>query len=204
MLKRIRIRDDKSLRDIEVSFPNLVALFGANASGKSNLLDAMQLLSRPGTSRTVGEAFEPPYRGSRMGSFSFEEGGIPALAKRERPAFSIEADLSLSDTVVESVHREIEARQPGRKESADDGGALSGPVRERNLRYRVEVEMRPDSGVLRVADEYLGALNAQGETNGRHRPFLQQRDERIHLRLEGQRHAIYYERYLDRTMTPTR
>lgn len=200
MLKRIRIRDYKSLRDIEVSFPNLVALFGANASGKSNLLDAMQLLSRLGTSRTVQEAFDPPYRGSRIGSFSFEEGGIPALAKRERPAFSIEADLSLSDTVVESVHREIEARQPGRKESADDGGALSGPVRERNIRYRVEVEMRPDSGVLRVADEYLGALNAQGETNGRRRPFLQQRDERIHLRLEGQRHAIYYERYLDRTI----
>ena len=201
MLKRIRVRDYKSLRDIEVSFPNLVALFGANASGKSNLLDAMQLLSRLGTSRTVEEAFEPPYRGSPIESFSFEEGGVPALAKRERLAFSIEADLSLSDTVVESVHREIEAmRQPGGKESADDRGAPSEPVRERNLRYRVQVEMRPNSGVLRVADEYLAALNAQGEPTGRRQPFLRQRDERIHLRLEGQRHANYYERYLDRTI----
>lgn len=127
MLKRIRVRNYKSLRDIEASFPNLVALVGANAAGKSNLLDAMQLLSRLGTSRTVKEAFEPPYRGSPIESFSFEEGGIPALVKRERLAFSIEADLSLSDAVVESVHREIEAmRQPGRKDRVAGKGSLRG------------------------------------------------------------------------------
>ena len=201
MLKRIRVRNYKSLRDIEASFPNLVALFGANAAGKSNLLDAMQLLSRLGTSRTVKEAFEPPYRGSPIESFSFEEGGIPALVKRERLAFSIEADLSLSDTVVESVHREIEAmRQPGRKDRVAGKGITPGRVRERSLRYRVEVEMRPDSGVLRVADEYLAALNSKGQPTGSRNPFLERRGERIHLRLEGQAHPTYYERYLDRTI----
>lgn len=201
MLKRIRVRDYKSLRDIEVSFPNLVALFGANAAGKSNLLDAMQLLSRLGTSRTVKEAFEPPYRGSPIESFSFEERGIPALVERERLAFSIEADLSLSDAVVESVHREIEAmRQPGRKDRVAGKGITPGRVREKTLRYRVEVEMRPESGVLRVADEYLAALNSKGQPTGNRTPFLEPRGERIHLRLEGQAHPTYYERYLDRTI----
>ena len=51
MLKRIRIQGYKSLEDVEVSLSQLVVLFGPNAAGKSNLLDALQLLSKLGTSR---------------------------------------------------------------------------------------------------------------------------------------------------------
>lgn len=62
MLKRMRIRGDKSLEDVEVCLLQLVVLFGPNAVGKSNLLDILQLLSRLGTSRTLKEAFDPTWQ----------------------------------------------------------------------------------------------------------------------------------------------
>ena len=61
MLNRILIRGYKlSLGDIEVRLSPLSVLFGPNAAGKSNFLDALQLLSKLATSKTVKEAFEPP------------------------------------------------------------------------------------------------------------------------------------------------
>ena len=75
MLKRIRIRGYKSLEDVEVRLSQLVVLFGPNAAGKSNLLDALQLLSKLGTSRTLKEAFEPPYRGKPLESFTIGKKG---------------------------------------------------------------------------------------------------------------------------------
>ncbi len=55
MLRRIHIRGFKSLKDVEVTLSPLVVLVGPNAAGKSNLLDALQLLSKLGTSRTLKE-----------------------------------------------------------------------------------------------------------------------------------------------------
>ncbi|MCE2464438.1 MAG: AAA family ATPase, partial [Dehalococcoidia bacterium] len=60
MLKRIHIKGYKSLEDLDVTLSPLTLLFGPNAAGKSNFLDALQLLSRMATSRTLREAFEPP------------------------------------------------------------------------------------------------------------------------------------------------
>ena len=45
MLKRVHIAGYKSLYDVEVKLTPLALLFGPNAAGKSNFLDALQLLS---------------------------------------------------------------------------------------------------------------------------------------------------------------
>ena len=66
MLKRIHIRGYKSLEDVEVKLSQLVVLFGPNAAGKSNILDALQLLSKLGTSRTLKDAFDPPIGVNRL------------------------------------------------------------------------------------------------------------------------------------------
>ena len=116
MLKRIHIQGYKSLEDIEVSLSQLVVLFGPNGAGKSNLLDALQLLSKLGTSRTLKEAFDPPYRGKPLESFTIGQKGIKGLLEQERLSFSIEADLSLSDAVINAVNRQIrEMRRPHRE-----------------------------------------------------------------------------------------
>jgi len=70
MLNRIKTHGCKSLRDFEVRLQPLSVLFGPNAAGKSNFLDALQLLSKIVSCRTLKEAFEPPYRGKPLESFS--------------------------------------------------------------------------------------------------------------------------------------
>ena len=201
MLKRIRIRGYKSLDDVEVSLSQLVVLFGPNAAGKSNLLDALQLLSKLGTSRTVKEAFDPPYRGKPLESFTIGKKGIKGLLKEERLSFSIEADLGLSNAVVEAVNRQIlEMRRPGVEGEFKSIDKIPARVRETYLRYRIEIEMLPKSGVLRVADEYLAALNADGQPTRKRKPFIERQDQKIHLRLEGQAHPTYYDRYLDHSI----
>ena len=201
MLKRARIKGYKSLADVEVELEPLTVLFGPNAAGKSNFLDALQLLSKLGTSRTIKDAFDPPYRGKPLESFRLGAKGIKGLVEQERLVFSIEADLQLSDALVKAVDRQIQdMRRPGRDAVASDSGKQAARVRERDLRYRIEIEMLPKSGVLRVADEYLAALNSSGEPTGKRKPFFERQGEKIHLRLEGQAHPTHYDRYLDHSI----
>ena len=59
-------------------------LLGPNAAGKSNFLDALQLFAKLATSRTLKEAFEPPYRGKPLESFTFGKDGMKGLLAQER------------------------------------------------------------------------------------------------------------------------
>lgn len=203
MLKRIKITDYKSLVNVDVQLQPLTVLFGPNAAGKSNFLDALQLLSRTATCRTLKEAFEPPYRGKPLESFTFGPEGIQGLLQQENASFTLEADVELSPVVVQAVNRQIgELRRtsgPNSARAAGTGNGLSF-VRERNLRYRLEVEILPRSGILRVTDEYLAALNSQGRPTGTRKPFLERMGSRLHLRMEGQAHPSYHERYLDHSI----
>ena len=197
MLKRIHIKGYKSLEDVEIELPPLALLFGPNASGKSNFLDALQLLSRFATSRSLKDAFDPPYRGKPLESFCFGEDGISGLLARRRLHLSMEADIELSESVVETVDHEIrqmlgtESRPPGG--GAGEESIARANIRHRNLRYRVEVEMAPRSGELRLHDEYLGALTRDGKLK-RMRPFIERREDLIWLRREGEHHPGCYDR----------
>src|SRR5437588_2723789 len=165
MLKRVKIQGYKSLADVEVHLQPLSVLFGPNASGKSNFLDALQLLSRIVNSRSLRSVFNPPYRGVPLESFTFGPDGVQGLRARDKVSFSIEVDVELSQTVVDAVNRQIRAAK-GTKAVAEGNKATSGlkisVVREKYLRYRIEIEMLPKSGTLRVANEYLAALDAHG------------------------------------------
>ena len=184
MLKRIKIRGYKSLVDLKLNLRPLSVLFGPNASGKSNFLDALQLLSRVATNRSLKEAFDSPYRGYPLESFTLGEGGIRNLLERESVSFSIEVDVELSQTVIDSVNRQIWDMKRGAASSSQDArnpvSKRPAPVSEANLRYRIEIEMLPKLGILRVADEYLAALNANGILSVRRKPFLEQIGGRLH------------------------
>lgn len=222
MLTRIRIQGYKSLKDVEIRLSELVVLFGPNATGKSNFLDALQLFAKLATSRTLKEAFEPPYRGKPLESFTFGKEGIRGLLAQERTSFSLEADVSLSPAVVDAVNRQIRdmkrasLAEPDQEdvdadvfvlregargyETTDDTIRGLSPVRERKLRYRIEIALSPRTGLLQVVDEYLAALNDAGEPTGKRRPFLSREGNRLHLRLEGQAHPMYFERFLDHSI----
>ncbi len=197
MLKRIKIQGYKSLVNLEVNFEHLAVLVGPNASGKSNFLDALHLLSRVATRRTLKEAFDPPYRGHALESFTFGKDGIKSLLEQETVSFSIEVDVRLSPKIVESVNRQIQETRRTTLDGDESVSKRSPPtVRAKDLRYRIEIEMLPKLGILRVADEYLAALNTKGELSQKRKPFLEQADNQLHLRMEGQAHPTHYERGL--------
>jgi predicted ATPase len=212
MLRRIHVKGYKSLTDAEVNLQPLSVLFGPNAAGKSNFLDALQLLSRIASSRTLKEAFEPPYRGKPLESFSFSRGGLDSLLKEDVVSFSMEVDVEVSPRVVESVNRQIREMKRAKVEEGDgkggkaeeaenDNGAKGQAlVREKYLRYRIELEILPRSGILRVADEYLAALRPTGEVKKTRMPFLEQMKGHLQLRMERQGHPTYYERHLDHSL----
>lgn len=202
MLKRIKISGYKSLRSVEVELQPLSVLFGPNGAGKSNFLDALQLLSKLATSRTLKDAFEPPYRGKPLESFSFGTEGMKGLLGTERQSFSIEVDVELSPAVIDAVNRQIREMKRTSPEDEEDASSSKklAKVTEKALRYRIEVEILPKSGLLRVSDEYLTALNRKGEPTGKRKPFLERVGKRLHLRMEGQAHPTYYERHLDHSI----
>jgi predicted ATPase len=94
MLRALRIKGFKSLADVAVELPRMAVLFGANSAGKSNLLDAVQALSRIGTLRTLSDALAEPIRGYPVESFSFPPGGLQELLELPRTSFRLGADLT--------------------------------------------------------------------------------------------------------------
>ena len=93
MLERLTVRGFKSLRDVTVELPRMAVLFGPNAAGKSNLLDAIQALSRIGTQRTLADALDSPIRGYPIEAFSFPSDGMVELLTLESARFSVSADV---------------------------------------------------------------------------------------------------------------
>lgn len=95
MLRRLAVKGFKSLQSVDLSLPRFTVLFGPNTAGKSNILDAVQALSRIGTTRTVAEALRDPIRGYAIEAFTFPGGGLPELLTADRPRFTLEADVEV-------------------------------------------------------------------------------------------------------------
>lgn len=147
MLKKLTVRNFKSLRDVSVEFPRLAVLFGPNAAGKSNLLDAVAALSWIGNVRTLSDVLDRPLpvRGHAFEAFSFPPGGLPALLKQEHARFSLEADLSVgAERYRYRVEPSIELRS-GRLGVADEYLALlsrTGKPRGMPAIERVDSKLR--------------------------------------------------------------
>lgn len=134
MLERLTVRGFKSLRDSTFEpAPRLSVLFGPNATGKSNLLEATHALSAMASARTFRDVLGPPLpvSGYPFESFSLPPGGAAALHKDDgpEPAFTLEADLATA------------------------AGAY---------RYRISTRLRPMLGHLGTADEYLNKTDTRG------------------------------------------
>jgi len=157
MLRRIAIKGFKSLVDVELELPRLVVLAGPNAAGKSNVLDALQMLARSGTQRTLTEALAEPIRGFPAEAFTLPQGGLPELLEQPTARFVIESDLMLGS-------------------QATNGN----PDR---VRYRVGVDIDPDTGRLSLADEYLSRLSKRWEPKDR--PRVEVENGQLTLRRSG-------------------
>jgi predicted ATPase len=96
MLEIFSIEGFKSLQSIkELQMPKMAVLFGPNAAGKSNFLEAVQTLSRIGTERTLSEALQYPIRGYPVESFSFPPGGLPDLLSQDYAKFTLDTVVKI-------------------------------------------------------------------------------------------------------------
>jgi len=201
MIKRLKVKGYKSLRDMEVRFEPLNIIFGPNAAGKSNLLDALNLISRLVTSKNLKEAFEQ-HRGLPLESFYYGQKGYEKLLQEETASAEFEVDVELSDSTLIEVEKLIAEKRKGM--GTEDKGQKR--LTEKHLRYSVTIQILPKSGYLRVIDESLKALRQDGTVKAR-KAFVEKEvssgRERLHLRMEGQAHPVYYDLGLDHTIVST-
>ena len=144
MLNEFCVSGFKSLEKVEnLKFGRLTVIFGPNAVGKSNLLDALQVYSRLATSDTAADALTPPVRGLPLETLTFPSEGLPRIISDARAA-------SNDATWKRSFHLE------GDIESA-----------AHRFRYAVDVAIAPLSGAVTVESELLQRLTRRGAPQGK-------------------------------------
>ena len=157
MLKKLKVKNFKSFKEMEVELPHLAVFFGPNAVGKSNLIDAIQALSRIGTMRTFTDALSGPIRGNPIEMFRLPPGGLSELLSSPSAQFSLEADLAINN----------------------GAGSITN-----NYRYRIEVEIAT-SGRLANCGEFLSPLTKGGEL--RNVPAIESDNTGLIIRKQGKR-----------------
>jgi len=198
MIKRVKIEGYKSFNSLELQLSPLSVIFGPNASGKSNLLDALYFLSRAVCKKNLKEAFEG-HRGLPLESFYYGDEGYDSLLKKNNIQFTIEVDVEISATIRKKVEEIVQAKRKG----IDSPDSSKKIITEHLLRYHLTIEALPETGYLRVMDERLCAIKQNGEEKKSRSPFLELMENRISLRMEGQAHPIFHEMGLDHTIVST-
>ena len=203
MITRVFIKGYKSLHDIDISLKPLTVIVGPNASGKSNLLDALGLISRIVTSSTINDAFDE-HRGLPLEAFSLPPGGLEELLRRDTLQFSLGVEIELSPDVVELTEKQIHDMEVGLH-----GRRLDSPPRrvwERLLRYEITIEFCIPTGQLSVSSERLSAIRSdRSPQESRLRPLLDfDREKRLLvLQAEGQDNITYHDAGLDHALVST-
>ncbi len=202
MVKRIQIKGYKSYRDLEVLLNGINVVIGPNGAGKSNLLDAISLISKIVTSKNLNQAFDA-HRGGQLESFYYGENGFEELLNSDRASMSFEVDVELSERTVQETTRLIKEKRKG----LDTDNDTRKLVTHTHLRYFIEIEVLPKTGVLRVIDEKLLALRKDGQPKKSRPPFIEKTrysgHPRLSLRMEGQSRPTEFEVGLDHAILST-
>lgn len=200
MIKRVRIKNYKSLRDVELYLEPITVIMGPNASGKSNLLDALSLLSKCATSQTINKAFEE-HRGEPLESvFNYPYGSDELIEGFGKISF--EVDVELSKDVIDNITKKIYLmRKPYEEEKNKKPKKV---ITETFMRYRLSIRIDYETGHVGVIDEIAQAMRKDGtdKKQGRN-PFLEKVENKFHLRMEGQSHPKYFDIGLDHTILST-
>ena len=196
MLTKLTVRSFKSLDDVTVELPRLAVLFGPNAAGKSNLLDAIQALSWMGNARTLLDALGGPLpvRGFSFEAFSLPSEGLPALLRKQSARFTLEADLATENGKYRyRIEPEIDFKS-GRLSVADEylvklgvaGKPRGAPAIERvdsTLRIRRKGKASPPR---REQTGLNHSILSDRSLGGKNHPWIEQ------VRMELSRWRTYY------------
>lgn len=198
MIRRIKIENYKSFKNVEVNFSELTVIFGPNAAGKSNLFDALNLVARLVTCRNLKEAFAN-HRGLPLEAVHYTQGTLADLLKQEAHTIAFEVDVELSEPIVREVEQRIRELRKG-IEDAKGTARDKNRITHRCLRYTVELEVQSKSGHVRIKNERLAALRKNGVAERARNAFIEKKDNKLSLRMEGQSHPTFLEIGLDYTI----
>lgn len=154
MIKRVRVKGYKSLKDVEVELRPLTVFIGPNASGKSNFFDALNLLSHLVTTDNLDQAFNQ-HRGTPIEAFYYGNEGVESLLSLSSAEFSFDVVFELSTILRGEVNSQT-------SRLLDDGiSFIPTFISESNskFRYGITVEIKPTIGGLQVTKEYLKILD---------------------------------------------
>jgi energy-coupling factor transporter ATP-binding protein EcfA2 len=131
MISELKIRNFKSLESVDLKLGHFNLLVGANASGKSNFLDALRFLQGVGRGLGIGEILNGKPQLSETSRWDGIRGGSEFVTFRNRDG-------------KESERVELEARISGGPRSLRDGA---------DDLYRLSFSSR--AGVVEIGDEFL-------------------------------------------------
>jgi len=176
MIKRIKIEGYKSFRRLDLKLSPVSVIFGPNASGKSNLLDAIQLLSRMATCKTLGEAFEG-HRGTPLESFYYGDVGFEKMLKKDRLKMSFEVDVELSDKLIEDLKFRL---MHFKSESDLAKPRVLNRLVHRHLRYGMSVAASLPMGQMHLLSRGLLAIRPNGSRKKGVLPILEHTADKGH------------------------
>jgi len=195
MLKRLNIKGYKSFKDFRTSLQPLMVFFGPSSAGKTNLLDALHLLSGVVSSESLDKAFKG-HRGFPLESCYSGKSIIKESRKKLKNRFTFQIDVEISDEVRRTVEGLVRAKRKGVTSKKDHRKWI---VSDRYLRYKIFLEILPDKGYVRVIDERLVTIKKNGTEKKRH-PFLNRDGKNLLLRMESPSHPLSYNIGLDRAL----
>ena len=190
MITRVYIDGYKSFKDFELEMKNLMVIFGPNASGKSNLLDALNLISKIVTEKNVKEAFKY-HRGLPLESYYKQSDEN----EKNSHILNFEVDVKLSNSIINEIEKKIVEMRKGLQPK----DKKIKKIREKNLRYILKLEIRPE-GEVRIINENLIPIRRDGQIKKSRNAFLETKNNRIRLRMEGQARPSEYDIGLDHSI----
>ena len=125
--------------------------------------------------------------------------GYEKLLERESAEICFEVDVELSPDIMGAVEKLIAEKRQGMHAVRKSKKRIT----ERFLRYTATIQILPQTGHLRILDESLRALKKNGALKRRN-PFIERVSapgrQKLHLRVEGQAHPIFYDIGLDHSL----
>lgn len=181
MIKRIKIRGFKSLREIDLVLGDLNLFIGTNASGKSNFFDALRVLQGIGYGFSIEEILNGKPKGAASDVWESLRGGSAkaSFAGRESESagddglIGFGADLTVREKSRKSIHYEVQL-SPTLRCVRGERLAIDGV----EMFSSAEIENTVESAVLRVR-YYHGKKGRQPHLDfEKSRPVLSQLGKR--------------------------
>ena len=202
MIRRIRLEGYKSFADATLEAAPLTVIFGPNDAGKSNLLDAFDLLSQLVEVDSLKKAFDATlHRGRLVEAFfspkGFGEEGLEDLKRRGTLELTLTVDFDLQDQVRARINAQL-----AKREEIEQTKVAYTRVVETYLRYRISLRYDYASGEPFVADETLIPLTKVGQPRVSRNAFveLDKQHRRFVARIERQSHPRYFDTNRNRSL----